>query len=68
MRDLGLAKGRVIFIRFVRKSGRITVTAKDKFLIGKKYKWQYILANVHVAKKRLHVIWQGRHIKSFDYS
>ena len=67
-RDLRLLKGHVTFIRLVRKSGRITLTAKDKFLIGKKYKWQYVRAVVDVAKKRLHVIWQGRHIKSFDYS
>ena len=67
-RDLRLLKGKLTFIRFVRKSGRITLTAKDKFLIGKKYKCQYILADVDVAKKRLNVIWQGKHIKSFDYS
>jgi putative transposase len=66
-RDLQLVKGKVTFIRFVRKSGRITLTAKDKFLIGKKYKRQYVLANVDVAKKRLHVIWQGKHLRSFDY-
>lgn len=66
-RDLQLVKGKVTFIRFVRKSGRITVTANDKFLIGKKYKWQYVMAVVDVAKKRLKVIWQGKHIKSFDY-
>jgi putative transposase len=67
-RDLRLVKGNITFIRFVRKSGRITLTATDKFLIGKKYKWQYVQAVVDVAKKRLNVIWQGRHIKSFDYS
>jgi IS30 family transposase len=66
-RDLQLVKGNVTFIRFVRKSGRITLTAKDKFLIGKKYKWQYVMANVDVTKKRLHVIWHGKRIKSFDY-
>jgi IS30 family transposase len=65
--DLQLLKGKVTFIRLVRQSGRITLTAKDKFLIGKKYKWQYVLANVDVAKKKLHVIWQGNHLKSFDY-
>jgi IS30 family transposase len=67
-RNLQLLKGNVTFIRLVRKSGRITLTAKDKFLIGKKYKWHYVLANVNVAKKKLHVSCQGRHIKSFDYS
>jgi len=68
MRDLRLVKGKVIFIRFVRKSGRFTLTAKDKFFLGQKYKWQYVLANVDVAKKRLYVIWHGKHIRSFDYS
>jgi len=67
MRDLRLVTGNVTFLRFVRKSGRITLTAKDKFLIGEKYKWQYVMAVVDVARKRLHVIWQGKHIKSFDY-
>lgn len=67
-RDLRLLKGNVTFIRLVRKSGRITVTAHDKFFIGKKFKWQYVMAVVNVAKKRLNVIWQGKPIKSFDYS
>jgi IS30 family transposase len=66
-RNLQLLKGKVTFIRFVRKSGRITLTAKDKFLIGKKYKWQYVLANVDVAKKKLDILWQGKHIRCFDY-
>ena len=68
MRDLQLVKGNVTFIRLVRKSGRITVTANDKFLIGRKYKWQYVMAIVDVAKRKLNIIWQGKHIKSFDYS
>jgi hypothetical protein len=67
-RDLRLVKGNVTFIRFVRRSSRINVTAKDKFLIGKKYQWQYVLAVVDVAKKKLHVLWKRKHIKSFDYS
>jgi len=67
MRDLRLLQGSVTFIRFVRKSGRITLTAKDKFLIGKKYKWQYVLANVDVARKKLNVICQGKQVRSFDY-
>jgi hypothetical protein len=67
MRDLQLLKGKVTFIRFVRKSGRITLTAKDNFLLGKKYKWQYVLANVDVAKHKLLVICQGKQVRSFDY-
>jgi hypothetical protein len=66
-RNLRLVKGKVIFIRFVRKRGKITLTAKDKFLIGKKYKWHYVLAVVDVAQKRRNVICQGKPIRSFDY-
>ena len=65
--NLQLLKGNVTFIRFVRKSGRITLTAKDKFLIGKKYKWHYVMANVDVAKRKLYVICQGKQVRSFDY-
>jgi len=67
VRDLRLLKGNVTFIRFVRKSGRITVTARDKFLIGEKYKWHYVMAVVDVAKKRLNVFCQGKRIRSFNY-
>jgi putative transposase len=35
-RDLRFLKGNVTFIRFVRKSGRFTLTVKDKFFIGQK--------------------------------
>jgi len=66
-RDLRLLKGSVTFIRFARKSGRITLTAKDKFFIGKKYKWHYVMAVVDVARKRLNISCQGKHIRSFDY-
>src|SRR5215216_6726648 len=67
-RDLRLLKGKVTFIRFVRKSGRITLTANDKFLVGKKYKWHYVRAVVDVRKKKLHVICQDKYLKAFDYS
>jgi IS30 family transposase len=67
-RDLQLVKGKVTFIRFVRKSGRITLSANDKFMIGNKYRWQYVMAVLEVAKKKLSIFWQGRPIKSFNYS
>lgn len=38
-RNLQLVKGKVTFIRLVRKSGRITLAGDDKFLVGKRYKW-----------------------------
>lgn len=67
-RDFRLLKGKVSYIRLVRKSGRITLTANDKFLIGKKYKWQYVLAQVDVRSHRLNIYLQNKLIKSFDYS
>ena len=66
-RNLQLVKGKVTFLRFVRKSGRMTLTAKDNFFLGKRYRGQYVMANVDIAKKRLQVICQGKHIRSFDY-
>jgi putative transposase len=67
-RDFRLLKGNVSYIRLVRKSGRITLTANDKFLIGKTYKWQYVLAQVDVRTHRLNVYLQNKLIKSFQYS
>jgi putative transposase len=65
--NLQLVKGKVIFIRLVRKSGRITLTAKDKFLVGKRYKWQYVQAIVNVQQKRLAFYSMGKRIKSVAY-
>lgn len=66
-RNLQLVKGKVIFIRLVRKSGRITLTANDKFLVGKRYKWQYVQAIVNVQKKQLEFFSMGKRIKSVAY-
>jgi IS30 family transposase len=66
-RNLQLVKGKVIFIRLVRKSGRITLAGDDKFLVGKKYKWQYVQAIVNVQKKQLGFYLMGQFIKSVAY-
>lgn len=66
-RDLRLLKGNVTFIRFVLKTGRIIVTAHDKFFLGEKYIWHYVMAVVDVVRKRLNVIRQEKRIRSFDY-
>ena len=67
-RDLQLVKSKVSFIRLVRKSGRITLCANDKFEIGSDYQWQYVLAQANFATHHLDVFLQGQLIKSFDYS
>ena len=56
-RNLQLVKGKVSFIR----------TADDKFLVGKKYKWQYVQAIVNVHKKQLDFFSMGKRIKSVAY-
>lgn len=66
-RNLQLVKGKVTFIRLVRKSGRITLTADDKFLVGKRYKWQYVQAIVNVQKKQLAFYAMGKLVKSVAY-
>jgi len=66
-RNLQLVKGKVAFIRLVRKSGRITLTGADKFLVGKKYKWQYVQAIVNVQKKQLDFYGIGKWIKAVAY-
>lgn len=65
--DLRLLKGTVSYIRLVRKSGRITLTADDKFFIGKRYKWQYVLARINTRTKRLNIYLNRKLIKSFAY-
>lgn len=60
-------KGTVAFIRLVRKSGRITLHADDKFDIDPDLAWQYVLARVNVSNKKLHIYHRGQLIKSFDY-
>jgi putative transposase len=66
-RDLQLVKGKVSFIRLVRKSGRITLCADDKFEIGTDLAWQYVLAQVDIAAQELHIYHEGRLIKTFEY-
>ncbi len=66
-RNLQLVKGKMSFIRLVRKSGRITLCARDKFEIGSEYQWQYVFASVDFATQRLDVLLQDQLIKSFDY-
>jgi putative transposase len=67
-RNLQLVKGKVSFIRLVRKSGRITLCANDKFEIGSEHQWQYVFTSVDFEAHRLDVFLQGQLIKTFDYS
>ena len=66
-RNLQKVKGKVTFIRLIRKSGRVTLNADDKFFVGKKYKWQYVQAVVNVQKNQLSYYLMGKLIKSVVY-
>ena len=66
-RVLQLVKGKVTFIRLVRKSGRITLTGDEKFLVGRRYKWQDVQAIVNLQKKQLDFYLMGKWIKSVAY-
>jgi len=66
-RDLQLVKGKISFVRLIRKSGRITLNADDKFKVGEAFQWQYVLAQIDVAAQQLNLFLNGECIKSFDY-
>lgn len=66
-RILQLEKGYVSFIRMVRRSGRITLCANDKFEVGSELQWQYVLARVDVKAQSLTIYLQGELAKTLDY-
>ena len=66
-RNLQLEKGCISFIRMVRKSGRITLYANDKFEIGAEFHWQYVLARIDVKSQSLAIYQQDELVKTIDY-
>ncbi|MEA3459857.1 MAG: hypothetical protein U9R11_04190 [Chloroflexota bacterium] len=66
--SLKLEKGYISFIRLVRKSGRITTHAGDKFDIDPDLKWQYVLARADIKAQKLYVYHQGELSKTLDYT
>lgn len=66
-RELKLDRGSVAFIRLVRKSGRITLHADDKFNIDPALAWQYVLARLDVPTRELRIYHDGQLIKTFDF-
>jgi IS30 family transposase len=67
LRDLQLVKGKISFVRLVRKSGRITLCAKDKFVIDTDLQWQYVLAQVVVRSQKLKIYHQMKLVKTLDF-
>jgi len=66
-RNLQLEKGKISFIRMVRRSGRITLCADDKFEVGPEFQRQYVQARIDVESQSLAIYLQGELVKTLDY-
>lgn len=67
-RSLPQDKGFVSFVRLVRKSGRITLGAKDRFMVDPDLAYTYVLARVDLTKKTVTISQDGVPLKTYDYS
>lgn len=65
--NLPLEKGNISFIRLIRKSGRITLCAADKFMIDPELAGEYVWAQVLVQSQKLEIYFKKQLLKSFDY-
>jgi hypothetical protein len=60
--------GFVSFVRLVRKSGRITLGAGDRFMVAPDLAYQYVLARVDLAQKLVRITHEEQEVKVYDYS
>jgi hypothetical protein len=67
-RTLPQDKGFVSFVRLVRKSGRITLGAGDRFMVDPELAYTYVLARVDLAQKLVTISQDGQPLKVYDYS
>jgi putative transposase len=61
-------KGFVSFVRLVRKSGRITLGAGDRFMVEPGLAYTYVLARVDLAQKLVTISQDGKPLQVYDYS
>jgi transposase len=61
-------QGFVSFVRLVRKSGRITLGAGDRFMVDPDLAYSYVLARVDMAQQQVVISHRGRSIQTYDYS
>jgi hypothetical protein len=67
-RSLPQNHGFVSFVRLVRKSGRITLGAGDRFMVDPELAHTYVLARVDLAQKVVVISQDGKPLKTYDYS
>jgi hypothetical protein len=61
-------RGFVSFVRLVRKSGRITLGAGDRFMVDPDLAYQYILARVDLEQKLVSITHDEQLVQVYDYS
>lgn len=67
-RSLPQDEGFVSFVRLVRKSGRITLGAGDRFMVDPELAYTYVLARVDLAQQVVVISQDGKAIKTYNYS
>lgn len=60
--------GFVSFVRLVRKSGRITLGAGDRFMVDPELAYQYVLARVDLAQKQVRITHDDQKIQAYDFT
>jgi hypothetical protein len=61
-------QGFVSFVRLVRKSGRITLGAGDRFMVDPELAYHYVLARVDLTKKLVTISHNDQKIRAYDFS
>jgi putative transposase len=66
--NLPQGRGWVSFVRLVRKSGRITLGAGDRFMVHPDLANQYVLARVDLAQKVVRISHGEQVLQTYDFS
>jgi IS30 family transposase len=66
--SLSQDKGFVSFVPLIRKSGRITLAAGDRFMVDPTLLYTYVLARVDLALKVVVIAQPDKLLKVYDYS
>jgi putative transposase len=67
-KKLSQDRGFVSFVRLVRRSGRITLGAGDRFMVDPDLAYQYVLARVDLTQKLMRITHCEQEVKIYDFS
>lgn len=68
VKELPQDHGVVSFVRLVRRSGRITLGANDRFMVDPNLAYQYVLARIDLAQKKVCITHNDQEIQSYDFT